>query len=110
MGFRGLFKSTDSGTSWSPINEGLAEPGRHRSHPPPPSSSIRIIRTFSVRGDLRQNGVYKTSDGGANWAPFNDGLTNLDVRVLALSAGDSKALYAGTSGGVFQVVEDTAAK
>jgi hypothetical protein len=47
--------------------------------------------------------VFKSSDGGATWAPFNDGLTNLDVRVLAIARG---TVYAGTPGGVFKTGAD----
>ena len=46
-------------------------------------------------------GVFKSSDGGANWSQFNGGLGNLDVRVLAVAPGSRHTLYAGTSGGVF---------
>lgn len=48
----------------------------------------------------------RSLDGGATWAPFNDGLTYLDVRTLAITRGPSPTVYAGTPGGVFKVVED----
>jgi hypothetical protein len=54
-------------------------------------------------------GVFKSSDGGTTWAAFNDGLTFLDVRSLALVRSRPEAhggrrlgalspgtLYAGT--------------
>ena len=44
-----------------------------------------------------------TLNRGATWQSFNDGLTNLDVRALAIAAGNPKILYAGTSGGVFAI-------
>jgi hypothetical protein len=51
-------------------------------------------------------GVFKSSDGGANWSWFNDGLANLDVRVLAVAPGSRHTLYAGTAGGVFRIIDD----
>ena len=51
-------------------------------------------------------GVFKSSDGGANWSQFHDGLGNLNVRVLAVAPGSRQTLlYAGTAGGVFQVID-----
>jgi len=48
-------------------------------------------------------GVFRSIDGGAHWSPFNDGLTNLDVRLLALTPGKANALYAGTGSGTFAI-------
>jgi photosystem II stability/assembly factor-like uncharacterized protein len=45
-------------------------------------------------------GAFRTTDGAAHWSAFNDGLTNLDVRDLAVSSAGA-ALYAATAGGVF---------
>jgi hypothetical protein len=48
-------------------------------------------------------GVFRSTDGGAHWSPFNDGLTNLDVRLLALTPGKANALCAGTGSGTFAI-------
>jgi hypothetical protein len=48
-------------------------------------------------------GVFRSIDSGANWSPFNDGLTNPDVRVLAIAPGSPNTLYAGIAGGVFGI-------
>jgi photosystem II stability/assembly factor-like uncharacterized protein len=50
-------------------------------------------------------GVFKTSDGGATWSRLNQGLTNLDVRSLAIAPGGGHKLYAGTSNGLFRIVD-----
>jgi photosystem II stability/assembly factor-like uncharacterized protein len=47
-------------------------------------------------------GVYKSLDGGAHWEPLNEGLTNLDVRLLAVA---SNALYAVTTSGIFKAID-----
>jgi hypothetical protein len=41
--------------------------------------------------------VFKSSDGAASWVPANKGLTNLDVRALAIDPSDGNTLYAGAS-------------
>jgi hypothetical protein len=38
-------------------------------------------------------GVFRSEDAGAHWSTFNDGLPNLDVRLLTVA---SNALYAVT--------------
>ena len=44
------------------------------------------------------SGVFRSIDSGANWSLFNDGLTNLDVHVLAVAPSNPNTYYAG---GVF---------
>ncbi len=53
-------------------------------------------------------GVYRSVNRGASWAPVNDGLGNLRVTSIAIdSAG---FLYAGTAGsGVFRSIRSTSA-
>jgi photosystem II stability/assembly factor-like uncharacterized protein len=51
------------------------------------------------------NGVYKTIDAGATWAPFNEGLSSFDVRALAIAAD---GVYAATAAGVFRARRQSA--
>jgi photosystem II stability/assembly factor-like uncharacterized protein len=47
--------------------------------------------------------VFKSTDGGENWKAVNNGLTNIDVRALAIDPLTPTTLYAGTwGGGVFK--------
>ena len=75
-----MYKSTDSGATWSSINQGLDE--IVAAHAPinalvldPDRPNILYLATSGY-------GVFKSSDGGTTWAAFNDGLTFLDVRSL----------------------------
>jgi hypothetical protein len=44
-------------------------------------------------------GVFRSTDGGASWASFGQGLDAFGVDALAIRPGLDFALYAGTLGG-----------
>jgi uncharacterized repeat protein (TIGR01451 family) len=46
-------------------------------------------------------GVWKTTDGGANWAPLDDFMANIAVTRLAFEPGNPSVIYAGTGEGFF---------
>jgi|CXWL01.1.fsa_nt_gi hypothetical protein len=46
-------------------------------------------------------GVWKSTDGGATWAPLDDMMANLAVVSLVMDPADSDTLYAGTGEGFF---------
>jgi photosystem II stability/assembly factor-like uncharacterized protein len=99
-GLVGVYKSPDSGATWSAINQGLDEI----------VAAHTAVNALLVDGDALYlatsgHGVFKSADGGATWTSFNDGLTFLDVRSMAIVPGTSPAVYAGTPGGVFKSVE-----
>jgi photosystem II stability/assembly factor-like uncharacterized protein len=117
-GLVGLYKSTDGGATWSPMNQGLdrvlaANATVNALLVDSDSPNILYLATSGY-------GVFKSSDGGATWAAFNNGLTSLDVGSLALvrpgrerhrgreiGALAPATLYAGTSVGVFAIRQET---
>ncbi len=105
--FRGLFKSTDSGASWAPIGDGLGDLLDARPTLIPWDSALVVDpdHTDVLYLGTSGYGVLKSVDGGATWEPNNDGLTNVDVRALAIVRGDSTTVYAATPGGVFKILQ-----
>jgi photosystem II stability/assembly factor-like uncharacterized protein len=99
-GFVGLFKSTDGGANWAPINTGLDSAFDSRSTVTTITFAPGNPNTLYVATSGR--GVYKSLDSGATWEPLNEGLTNLDVRLLAVA---SNSLYAVTSTGIFKSID-----
>jgi hypothetical protein len=113
-GLVGVYKSTDSGATWSAINQGLDQ--IVAAHPPINALLVDPDRPNIVYLATSGYGVFKSSDAGATWAAFNAGLTFLDVRSLALvrpgmegrpgrqlGALSPDTLYAGTPGGIFKI-------
>jgi hypothetical protein len=95
----GVFRSNDSGVSWTAVNTGIPK-GRP------------YIMVFAVSGTNlfagTDDGVFLTANNGANWTAVNNGLTNLTMYVDALAAADTE-LFAGTfGGGVFRSTDNGA--
>jgi hypothetical protein len=103
--FPGIYKTTNSGGSWSQVNTGLPSVG---------GTTVWSLAldpdTGAVYAGLEDLGVWKTINGGASWTPANNGLTSLDVTSLRVDPNLPDTVYAGTeSGGVFRSVNGGAA-
>ena len=82
----GIFLSTDKGTKWTKLNNGL------------PSYfwwSVILVSHSKIFAGITGYGVYMSGDNGLNWKPVNQGLSNLEVISLA---ADSTYIYAGIRG------------
>jgi len=110
----GIATSTDGGESWSQVNF-LGNSGLEDQFL---VTSLAIDRqnpsTLYAAGYAWPNsasplplpGIFKSVDGGISWMPFSDGLNGLYLRSLALTPSGPRILYAGTSGGVFEIVNN----
>lgn len=85
----GVFRKASDETTWSLVNTGLANTDVR---------ALAINSTALFAGTA--GGIYKSSDGGSTWTPFNDaGLTSNDIRALLISGS---YIFAGTSDGIFR--------
>lgn len=100
-----VFKSTDGGASWIVANGGL---------PPmstPPDYSIAAIGispnyasdsivfvAIQANSATGPSGVFRSTDGGSVWLPFDSGLTDRSVQAFGLSANfaNDTTLFLGT--------------
>ncbi len=89
----GVFRSTDRGTTWSPVNNNLTNPA---------ILSLTATGSFVFAG-TGGSGVFRSSDYGMSWTRVNDGLTGLFVSSL-VSSGST--IFAGTNAGVFRAGEN----
>jgi len=81
----GVFLSTDDGTSWTAVNEGL------------PSSEVTTLVSSgtNIFTGTHDKGVFLSTNNGSNWTAVNTGLTDTWVVSLAVSGTN---LFAGGSG------------
>jgi len=90
-----VFKTTDAGTTWVAIDDGLPEE---------PANTIEIDPLnpdwYFIGTDL---GVYWSPNAGASWVPFNTGLPHVVVDDLRIHS-PARLLHAGTHGrGMWEV-------
>ena len=92
----GVFKTTDGGADWSPVNTaGLASTTVFALSLDPQNPDVVYAGTGA--------GVFRSSTGGASWIAANSGLTNTEVLALTIDPSSVNTLYAGTfGGGVFK--------
>jgi photosystem II stability/assembly factor-like uncharacterized protein/preprotein translocase subunit YajC len=91
----GVFKSTDGGTNWTAMSNGLTDTRVNDLVINPQTPETLYAGTFA--------GVFKSTNGGANWTAMNTGLINTGVNTLVINPQTPETLYAGTdSYGVFK--------
>ncbi len=92
----GIWRSPDGGDSWMLV----------RSMPNNFTWSLEGWPAGEIFAGTETTGVLKSADTGNTWTSFNTGLTNMNVRSLAIPH-PSRQIFAGTNGrGAFLHVEE----
>jgi hypothetical protein len=93
----GVFQSTNSAGSWSPVNSGLTDMEVN-------ALAIDPLTPSTLYAGIRDSGVFQSTDSGGSWSAVNSDLpNNTYVYALAIDPRTPSTLYAGTVGdGVFQ--------
>ncbi len=88
-GARPLWKSTDSGVTWAPLDAlPFALPQVVVADPTAPNT------LYAATTDL---GIFKSVDGGVTWTAANNGIAHQSVQVLAIDPVHPQTLYAVAS-------------
>jgi photosystem II stability/assembly factor-like uncharacterized protein len=97
----GVWRSTDGGDSWAPMNNGLADLG---------VKDISLSAGFAFNRMLiavTQTGVYRSTNAGASWTLSNQGIINPPVMsavtftpIASVVFAGGKTLYYSIDGGV----------
>jgi len=92
----GIFGTTDGGTTWKRMNDGLQHKTVYTIAVHPNNSSLVYLGTHG-------GGVYRTENGGRKWERRSDGLGNPDVHSLLVLKTNPNTVFAGTlNGGLFR--------
>ena len=95
----GVYKTTNGGDSWVLSNTGIQESGKgiqaFAIHPTNPD--IVLMSVFDAVNPATV-GVYKTTDGGANWLSSNTGIGLVkNILCFAVNSLNPNVVYCGTS-------------
>jgi ligand-binding sensor domain-containing protein len=92
----GIFRSTDDGENWTPVNMGLTN-----------TSIWSFVVNSSGHIFAGTDGrFFRSIDNGTSWTPVNTGLISNRVNTFAINANGY--IFAGThGGGVFRSVQST---
>lgn len=90
----GVYKSTNSGATWSAVNDGLGAAAGLAFKIVMDSNNPQILYVGMRTIWGGTGGIYKTTDGGANWSKLAT-FPEQDILCLAVDPNDSQILYAG---------------
>jgi photosystem II stability/assembly factor-like uncharacterized protein len=98
---QGVFRSSDGGHTWQPINTGITNLTMGSSAPViiDPTNPLTLYVGSDGGG-----GVFESLDGGDHWFAVNYGIDDLRVQGLAMDPGNPAVLYACGPSGVYKTV------
>ncbi|HEV8132678.1 MAG TPA: hypothetical protein VGQ81_15635 [Acidobacteriota bacterium] len=97
--YYGVYKSIDGGTSWTAVNSELVGCWTLAVDPQNPSTIYAGTGYGDV--DVREIGVFKSTDGGKTW-PYRALSSSHGIYALTMDPQNPTTLYAGTFEGVFK--------
>ena len=101
----GIWKSTDSGSSWSPLVDHLPQIGVSGiAIDPTNSNTIYIATGDDDGGDTYSVGVWKSTDGGVNWNATG-ALSASSMNDIYIHPTNNQILMVATNSGVYKTID-----
>ncbi|MFD0835437.1 T9SS type A sorting domain-containing protein [Mariniflexile aquimaris] len=104
----GLWKTTDSGASWSTINDYLPIIGCAGLVIHPTNSNLMYLATGDRESDRRSIGVMKSTDGGLNWNTTGlvwSAANNYKITKIVMDPNNPLVMMVATDGGIFRTTD-----
>jgi photosystem II stability/assembly factor-like uncharacterized protein len=102
----GVFKSSNEGTSWTPISDFLPQTYCASLAINPQNPNVMYLGTGDANYDVNYFrggiGVWKTLDGGKSWFQASNGLGNKLVSNILMTPGDTSTLIAACADGIYK--------
>ena len=95
-----VFKTTDGGASWKPINTGFV------------ARFVLALAIDPVNPEIiyagSDRGVFKSTDGGNNWIVPDGNITLSSIQAIAIDPVTPLTIYAATSSGIYKSTDGAA--
>ncbi len=98
----GLYKTTDGGTNWNPLTNGIGAVKNFLALAVDPVNPDNVYAgtSFAVATSLGPSTIYKSTDAGASWTEINNGLPTdpaeiNPVRTISISPDNPNIVIAG---------------
>ncbi len=104
----GCWKSTDAGSTWTPLTDNLPILGVSGIAIDPTNSNIVYLGTGDGDGGNTYSiGVMKSTDGGLTWntTGLNWTSTNNNIRRLIIDESDPNTLFVATTNGIYRTTD-----
>jgi len=98
----GIFKSQDGGSSWTAVNDGLADPFSGVEPLDVAALSIDPTNPQAILAGTRFSEIFGSTDGGATWTPRTLGgaAVALETTAFARDPGNPQRVYAASTRGL----------
>ncbi|MBI3952180.1 MAG: hypothetical protein HY314_17160 [Acidobacteria bacterium] len=105
----GIYKTTDGGTHWLPVNQGLPGLAPFRTYHPllainaEEPETVYAVIGYPVHSHLLENKVYRSTNGGAQWEAIRNLPPNVIFTSLAVNPNNAEELLVGYESGALKV-------
>src|SRR5687768_14763992 len=102
----GIYRSTDTGTSWGRLAVDIAADCPNVGIPRPTGISIDPTNHRRVWVGLEVDGVRHSADGGETWSKVNGQIPTRDVHNVLVVAGPPKSVFTVVNDDVWRSTDD----
>jgi uncharacterized repeat protein (TIGR01451 family) len=93
-----VYKTTNGGATWTGSSAGLSTTVGGRSFIPSVNAlTVDPVSPTNVYAGTSPGGIFKSTDGGANWIQSNAGFPNSATNAIAVNFNNPAVVYAGTA-------------
>jgi photosystem II stability/assembly factor-like uncharacterized protein len=92
----GVYKSTDAGKTWTHLGLDASKQISRIVVDPSDANTVYVGVLGDAYGPSAERGVYKSTDGGANWTHVLDKGPSIGISDLAIAAAKPNVIFAGT--------------